>query len=42
MSDGFFAYPQPSFKDFKSISGLTSIEPLGANHPFGFLRKLNL
>ena len=34
MSDGFFAYPQPSFKDFKSISGLTSIEPLGANHPW--------
>lgn len=34
MSDGFFAYPQPSFKDFKSISDLTLIEPLGANHPW--------
>lgn len=34
MSDGFFAYPQPSFKDFKSISDLKLIEPLGANHPW--------
>ena len=34
MSDGFFAYPQPVFKDFKSISDLQTIEPLGANHPW--------
>lgn len=34
MSDGFFAYPQPAFKDFKSISDLQTIEPLGANHPW--------
>ena len=34
MSDGFFAYPQPSFKDFKSISDLQTIEPLGVNHPW--------
>lgn len=34
MSDGFFAYPQPAFKDFKSISDLQRLEPLGAKHPW--------
>lgn len=34
MSDGYFAYPQPAFKDFTSISELANLEPLGANHPW--------
>lgn len=34
MSDGYFAYPQPAFKNFSSISELATIEPLGADHPW--------
>jgi len=30
MSDGFFAYPQPAFKDFKSISDLQTPEDIVA------------
>ena len=41
MSDGFFAYPQPAFKDFKSISDLQTIEPQ-VQIILGFLLKLNL
>ena len=36
MSDGFFAYPQPAFKDFKSISDLQRLEPLGAETSLDF------
>lgn len=34
MSDGYFTYPQPAFKNFISISDLANLEPLGADHPW--------
>ena len=34
MSDGYFAYPQPAFKDFTSLADLKDIQPLGTTHPW--------
>lgn len=34
MSDGYFAYPQPAFKDFATISDLANLQPLGEDHPW--------
>ncbi|WP_315375585.1 uroporphyrinogen decarboxylase family protein [Streptococcus parasanguinis] len=35
MSDGYFAYPNPSIhKGLENISDLAGIEPLGADHPW--------
>ncbi|KXT74075.1 hypothetical protein STRDD10_01233 [Streptococcus sp. DD10] len=34
MSDGYFGYPQALLKNFQSFSELSSLEPLGEDHPW--------